>query len=86
MNTLKQIYMRNDVLLVFLWKEQNSICQEVCWQSQCVAKKLLSYNEDELHDLLVQNNLLQSTLTNPTDLRVYRVGSMQELFPNVEFV
>lgn len=88
MKTLKEMYLRNDVLLIFLWKQNEEICQCCTWQPKDAASHLLTPNEEELKILIENANLLPAklNLSMMEHLKVYRVGSVQELFPNVEFI
>ena len=88
METFKEMYLRNDVLLIFLWKQNGTINQYHVWQPKDAASSLLSVNEDELKILIEHSNLFPEKLNlqKVEKLKVYRVGSIQELFPNVEFI
>lgn len=88
METLKQMYLRNDVLLLFLWKQNGVINQRRIWQPQNAASSLLSLNESELKILIENANLFTEklNLSEFENLKVYRVGSIQELLPDVEFI
>ena len=86
MKTLKEMYLRNDVLLLFLWKENDEINQCGVWQPQDMASLLLSKNEEDLKVLIENANILPSKLdlSKIKKMKVYRLGSIQELYPNVE--
>ncbi len=86
MKTLKEMYLRNDVLLLFLWKQNGELNQCRVWQPKDVASLLLTQSEEELKVLVKNANLLPVKLDLPEikNLKVYRVGSIQELIPNIE--
>lgn len=88
MKTLNELYLRNDVLLLFLWKQNGEVFQHCVWQPKDAASLLTTKSEDELKILIESANLLPEFFCPSAmeSLRVYRVGSVQELFPNVEFI
>ncbi|MBP5641747.1 MAG: hypothetical protein J6W92_01605 [Paludibacteraceae bacterium] len=88
MKTLKEMYLRNDVLLLFLWKENDEINQCGVWQPKDAASLLLTKSEEELKVLVESANLLPTklNLSKIENLKVYCVGSIQDLFSNVEFI
>lgn len=88
MKTLKEMYSRNDVLLLFLWKQNVEIFQRCVWQPKDAASHLLTLNEEELK-IHIEHSKLFPEKFNPSEmehLKVYCVSSIQELFPNVEFI
>ena len=88
MKTLKEMYLRNDVLLLFLWKQNGEINQCSVWQPKDVASLLLTKNEEELKVLVENANLLPAklNLSRIEKLKLYCVGNIQDLVPNVEFI
>jgi len=88
MKTLKEMYLRNDVLLLFLWKQNGEINQCSVWQPKDAASQLLTISEEELKVLVENANLLPEKLdlSKIENLKVYCVGNIQDLVPNVEFI
>lgn len=88
MKTLKEMYLRNDVLLLFLWKQNGEINQCSVWQPKDAASQLLAKSEEELKALVENANLLPEKLdlSKIENLKVYCVGNIQDLFPAVDFI
>ena len=76
MKTLKEMYLRNDVLLLFLWKQNGEINQCSVWQPKDAASQLLAKSEEELKALVENANLLPAklNLSRIEKLKVYCVA------------
>lgn len=84
MHTLKDIYKRNDILLLFIWKKNEQKMQRPIWQPQNVLANILSYSETELVSF-IKLHLTFLDIDEATDVRVYLVGTFQELFPYMDY-
>lgn len=75
------------MLLAFSWIENGSVSNASVWTSNSVVDEILSKDGTELKTWIMHSNILPNAhIKNVTNIAVHRVGSIQEIFPNVEFI